>query len=262
MHHYKALEIKNLHFTYPDGTKALKGINLSVENGESVALLGPNGAGKSTLLLHLNGILTGQGRLKVFDLPIVRENIREIRRRVGVVFQDPDDQLFSPTVYDDVAFGPMNMGLSRKEVNRRVEKALTQVGMRGFEKKAAYHLSFGQKKRVAAATVLSMEPDILALDEPSSNLDARGRRELLTILSALPVTKIVIAQDLLFVLELCERAVIIDNGKVVADEPIEKLMADEELLEAHGLEAPLGFAELREKAKERSKVRRLKRTEA
>lgn len=258
MHHHKALEIKDLHFSYPDGTKALNGIDLSVENGESVALLGPNGAGKSTLLLHLNAILQGNGEVRIFNLPIVAENIREIRRRVGVVFQDPDDQLFSPTVHDDIAFGPINMGLSKDEVNERVEKALAEVGMKGFEKKAAYHLSFGQKKRVATATVLSMEPDILALDEPSSNLDARGRRELLTILLGLPVTKIVITHDLLFVLELCERTVIMDDGKIVADGPIEELLSNEELLEAHGLEAPLGFEELKARAKERSKVRRLK----
>lgn len=259
MHHHKAVEIKNLCFSYPDGTEALKGINFSVENGESVALLGPNGAGKSTLLLHLNAILQGEGEIKIFDLPIVRENIREIRRRVGVVFQDPDDQLFSPTVFEDVAFGPMNMGLSREEVKERVEKALTEVGMKGYEEKAAYHLSFGQKKRVAAATVLSMKPDVMALDEPSSNLDARGRRELLDILSILPVTKIIITHDLPFVLELCERVVIMDGGKIVADGPIDELLADEKLLEAHGLEAPLGFNELREKARARSKVHRLKR---
>lgn len=259
MHHHKAVEIKNLDFVYPDGTEALKGINLSIENGESVALLGPNGAGKSTLLLHLNAILQGKGEIRIFDLPIVRENIREIRRRVGVVFQDPDDQLFSPTVYEDVAFGPMNMGLSREEVDERVKKALTEVGMRGFEKKAAYHLSFGQKKRVATATVLSMEPDILALDEPSSNLDSRGRRDLLDILIALPVTKIVITHDLPFVIELCERAVIMDDGGIVADGLIDDLMTDQKLLEAHGLEVPLGFEEIREKTKTRSKVHRLKR---
>lgn len=261
MHHHKALEIKDLYFAYPDGTQALEGINLAVENGESVALLGPNGAGKSTLLLHLNAILQGRGDIRIFDLPIVRENIREIRRRVGVVFQDPDDQLFSPTVFDDVAFGPMNMGLSREEVQERVEKALAQVGMAGFENKAAYHLSFGQKKRVATATVLSMEPDILALDEPSSNLDSRGRRELLNILINLPVTKIVITHDLLFVLELCERAIIMDDGIVVADGPIDEIMANEELLEAHGLEAPLGYAELKEKVKNHSKVRKLRSTD-
>jgi cobalt/nickel transport system ATP-binding protein len=262
MHHHKAIEIKNLCFTYPDGSKALRGIDLTVENGESVALLGPNGAGKSTLLLHLNAILQGQGEIRIFGLPIVSENIREIRRRVGVVFQDPDDQLFSPTVFDDVAFGPINMGLSRDEVNKRVEKALGDVGMESFEEKAAYHLSFGQKKRVATATVLSMEPDILALDEPFSDLDPRGRRELLAILSAIPVTKMVVTHDLLFVLELCERAVIIDDGKIVADGPIDKILTDEELLEAHGLEAPLGFEELKEKAKEHSKICRLKRTKA
>ena len=259
MHHHKAVEIKNLDYIYPDGTAALRGIDLAIENGESVALLGPNGAGKSTLLLHLNAILQGSGELKIFDLPIVRENIREIRRRVGVVFQDPDDQLFSPTVYEDVAFGPMNMGLARNEVESRVRKALAEVGMTGFENKAAYHLSFGQKKRVATATVLSMEPDILALDEPSSNLDARGRRELLDILIGLPVTKIVITHDLPFVIEVCERAVIMDDGKIVVDGPVDELFADEDLLERHGLELPLGFEELRSRARAHYKISRLKR---
>jgi cobalt/nickel transport system ATP-binding protein len=259
MHHHKAVEIGNLNYVYPDGTRALKGIDLSIENGESVALLGPNGAGKSTLLLHLNAILQGSGEIKIFDLPIVRENIREIRRRVGVVFQDPDDQLFSPTVYEDVAFGPTNMGLSKEEVEKRVEKALAEVGMKGFEKKAAYHLSFGQKKRVATATVLSMEPDILALDEPSSNLDSRGRRELLDILIALPVTKIVITHDLPFVIELCERAIIMDDGSIVADGLVDELFGDEDLLAEHGLELPLGFDDLKSKARAHYKISRLKR---
>jgi len=262
MHHHKAIEIKNLYFSYPDGTRALNKINLSIENGESVALLGPNGAGKSTLLLHLNAILQGQGEIRIFNLPIVSENIREIRRRVGVVFQDPDDQLFCPTVFDDVAFGPINMGLSREEVNKRVKKALGEVGMKGFEEKAAYHLSFGQKKRVATATVLSMEPDILVLDEPSSNLDPKGRRELLSILVSIPVTKIVVTHDLLFAMELCDRAIIMDDGKIVADGSIDDILADEDVLDAHGLEAPAGIEEIKQRAKERSKVHRLRSTEA
>ncbi len=241
MKHHKAIEINDLYFAYPDGTQALRGINLAVESGESVALLGPNGAGKSTLLLHLNAILRGKGEIKIFGLPVREPNIKEIRRRVGVVFQDPDDQLFSPTVFDDVAFGPINMGLSKDEVERRVQNALDAVGMRGFEERAPFHLSLGQKKRIAIATVLSMEPDILVLDEPSSNLDPRGRRELLNILSALPVTKLVATHDLLFALELCERAVVLDNGQVVADGPIQEILADEQLLEEHGLESPFRY---------------------
>ncbi len=251
MHHRPAVEIKGLYYAYPDGTPALRGVDLLVEEGESVGIVGPNGAGKSTLLLHLNGILEGRGEVKIFGLPVVKENLREIRRRVGLVFQDPDDQLFSPTVFDDVAFGPLNMGLSREEVAEAVGRALREVGLSGLERKSAFHLSFGQKKRAAIATVLSMNPDLLVLDEPSSNLDPRARRELSELLQGMRVTKIVVTHDLPFVFENCERVVIMDAGKVVADGEVFDVLSDEALLERHGLELPCGFCPSRFERDER-----------
>lgn len=245
MHHRPAVEIQDLYYAYPDGTPALRGVDLLVEEGESVGIVGPNGAGKSTLLLHLNGILTGRGEVKIFGLPVIRENLREIRRRVGLVFQDPDDQLFSPTVFDDVAFGPLNMGLTREEVVEVVDQALREVGLAGLERKSAFHLSFGQKKRAALATVLSMNPDLLVLDEPSSNLDPRARRELSELLQGMKVTKLVVTHDLPFVFENCERVVVMDAGKVVADGDVFAILSDEKLLERHGLELPYGFFPLR-----------------
>ncbi|MHB0978770.1 MAG: energy-coupling factor ABC transporter ATP-binding protein [Thermoleophilia bacterium] len=233
--------MQHLHFSYPDGTEALSGVDLTIGRGESVAVIGPNGAGKSTLLLHLNGILRGQGTVRIFGVPIEDSTLRETRRRVGVVFQDPDDQLFLTTVSQDVAFGPANMGLPQAEVARRSHEALEAVGMAEFSDRAAHHLSFGQKKRVATATVLSMSPDVLVLDEPSSNLDPRSRRQLVEILAALPVTKIIVTHDLPYAYETCRRAVILAAGRVVADGPIESILADAELLAAHGLELPYGF---------------------
>ncbi|MBC7247953.1 MAG: ABC transporter ATP-binding protein [Actinobacteria bacterium] len=241
MHHRPAVEIRDLYYAYPDGTPALRGVNLLVEEGESVGIVGPNGAGKSTLLLHLNGILTGRGEVRIFGLPVEKANLREIRRRVGLVFQDPDDQLFSPTVFDDVAFGPLNMGLSREEVAAAVARALEQVGLEGMEKRSAFHLSFGQKKRAAIATVLSMNPDLLVLDEPSSNLDPRARREFSELLQRTKITKILVTHDLPFVFENCERVVVMDRGKVVADGDVLAVMSDERLLQEHGLELPFGF---------------------
>lgn len=258
MHHHKAIKISNLSYAYPDGSEALKEVNLEIANGQSVAIMGPNGAGKSTLLLHLNGILQGQGKIEIFGLPVASQNIKEIRRRVGIVFQDPDDQLFSPTVFDDVAFGPLNMGLPADEVKRRVSKALEAVEMRGYENKMAYHLSFGQKKRVATATALSMEPDILAVDEPSSNLDPRGRRKLFNIIRSLPVTKIIVTHDLPYTLELCERAIILDEGRVVADGPIETILSNEELLEKHGLELPSKYEHLKNDLSKKGKLCQIK----
>jgi cobalt/nickel transport system ATP-binding protein len=236
-----AIEIIDLHFTYPDGTKALAGVDLTIDEGEAVAIVGPNGAGKSTLLLHLNGILQGQGVIKVFGTPIERATLREIRRRVGVVFQDPDDQLFLTTVSQDVAFGPSNLGLGPDEVARRTHEALGAVSMEEFGERAAHHLSFGQKKRVATATVLSMHPDVLVLDEPSSNLDPRSRRHLGEIVNGLPVTKIVVTHDMPYALLTCTRAVILSQGRVAADGPIETIFGDAALLAQHDLEFPPGF---------------------
>ncbi len=237
-----AVDIVDLHFSYPDGTPALCGVNLRVQAGESVAVIGPNGAGKSTLLLHLNGILRGQGQVCIFGVRVQDGTLREIRRRVGVVFQDPDDQLFLTSVAQDVAFGPSNMRLSEEEIARRVHESLAAVDMQALGDRAAHHLSFGQKKRVATATVLSMQPDLLVLDEPSANLDPRARRQLVRILRGLPVTKIIVTHDLPYAYEICERAVILSGGRVAADGPIDDILGDGELLDSHDLELPYGFA--------------------
>jgi cobalt transport protein ATP-binding subunit len=239
-----AVEAQDLRFSYPDGTEVLRGVDFVIQPGESVAIIGPNGAGKSTLLLHLNGILRGTGHLNISGLPVSGKNLREIRRRVGVVFQDPEDQLFLTSVAQDVAFGPANMGLPKEEIAGRVKEALAAVGMQGAEDRAAHHLSFGQKKRIATATVLAMHPEVLVLDEPSANLDPKARRQLIDILQDLPVTKIIATHDLPVAYELCDRAMILDQGRIVADGPLETILLDEILLSAHDLELPRGFAPL------------------
>ncbi|HYO34670.1 MAG TPA: ABC transporter ATP-binding protein [Geodermatophilus sp.] len=234
--------VEDLAFAYPDGHQALYGVDLRVERGERVALLGPNGAGKTTLVLHLNGILRGgRGGVQVAGLPVDQRNLQEVRRRVGVVFQDPDDQLFMPTVGEDVAFGPRNLGLPEGEVQARVTAALAQVGMTEAADRPPHHLSFGQRRRVAVATVLSMHPEVLVLDEPSSNLDPAGRRELAEVLESLPVTMLMVTHDLPYALQLCPRSVVLDGGVVVADGPTRELLADPELLARHRLELPYGF---------------------
>ncbi|MDQ1628994.1 MAG: cobalt/nickel transport system ATP-binding protein [Actinomycetota bacterium] len=237
-----SLAVHQLAFAYPDGHQALFGVDLSINRGERVALLGPNGAGKTTLVLHLNGILTaGHGTVTVAGLPVNRENMREIRRRVGVVFQDPDDQLFMPTVREDVAFGPANLGLRGDELDARVRHALDQVGMLAFVDRRPHHLSYGQRRRVAVATVLAMRPEILVLDEPSSNLDPASRRELAEILLDLEVTTLMVTHDLPYAMELCPRSVILDEGVIAASGPTRELLCDGELLRSHRLELPFGF---------------------
>lgn len=232
------LAVKNLTFHYPDGHPALKGVSLQISRGEKVALVGPNGAGKSTLMLHLNGILGNDNSVRVTGLPLSKANLPLIRAKVGLVFQNPDDQLFSPTVFEDVAFGPLHMGLPEAEVRARVVHALEQVRMSHYADRLSHHLSVGEKKRIAIATVLSMEPEILVLDEPSAGLDPRARRSLITLLHELPQTMLVSTHDMLMVRELFPRMVIMDEGHVVADGPTEVLMNDVALLEAHGLEQP------------------------
>jgi cobalt/nickel transport system ATP-binding protein len=236
------LDVRGLAFAYPDGHQALFGVDLHVHRGERVALLGPNGAGKTTLVLHLNGILTaGAGNVAVSGLPVTRENIPEIRRRVGIVFQDPDDQLFMGTVRQDVGFGPANLGLRGAELEARVHRALDQVGMAEYADRPPHHLSFGQRRRVAVATVLVMEPEILVLDEPSSNLDPASRRELADILRSLDVTVLMVTHDLPYALELCPRSVVLSDGSVVADGPTYDVLTDDALMAAHRLELPFGF---------------------
>ncbi len=229
------IKIKNLSFRYPDGQQALTEVSLTVYQGETIALIGPNGAGKSTLFLHLNGILRSNGRVEVFGGPISDDNLREVRRKVGLVFQNPDDQLFSPTVFDDVAFGPINLGYSVAEVHRSVAKALRWVRMEGYEKRSPHHLSLGEKKRIAIATVLSMAPEILVIDEPTSNLDPRSKWHLITLLKKLPMTRIIASHDLELVRTLCQRVIILDRGQVVAEGSTEQILSDVLLLKNHGL---------------------------
>jgi cobalt/nickel transport system ATP-binding protein len=237
-----SLDVRGLAYAYPDGHQALFGVDLTVGRGERVALLGPNGAGKTTLVLHLNGILAGGvGSVSVAGLPVGRENLAEIRRRVGIVFQDPDDQLFMPSVREDVAFGPASAGMRGPELEARVMAALDRVGMAEFADRPPHHLSFGQRRRVAVATVLAMEPEILVLDEPSSNLDPASRRELADVLRALDVTVLMVTHDLPYALELCPRSVILSDGVVVADGSTQELLGDDDLMRAHRLELPFGF---------------------
>lgn len=231
----KAVEIENLSFSYPDGHQALTSIALTIYLGETVAMVGPNGSGKSTLLLHLNGILRGNSVVKVLGLPIAEKNLKEIRRRVGLVFQEPEDQLFSPTVFDDIAFGPINMGYTEAEVGERVAKALKWVGMSGYEQRSPHHLSVGEKKRLAIATVLSMHPELLVLDEPTANLDPRSKWSLIRLLKHLPVTKVVATHDLELVRALCQRTMVINQGVIVADGKTEFILSNISLLKTHGL---------------------------
>lgn len=236
MHH--SIEIENLSFKYPDGHQALRDVCLHIEPCEKVALVGPNGAGKSTLILHLNGILTGEGDIHSAGLEVRKENLERIRARIGLVFQSPEDQLFSPTVFDDVAFGPMYQGLPEDEVRARVFEALEVVGMGEYGARVSHHLSLGEKKRIAIATVLSMTPEVLVLDEPTSGLDPRARRSLINLLRELDLTMLVSSHDMLMVRELFPRVVIMDEGQIVADGQTRELLDDAALLEAHGLEMP------------------------
>ena len=241
----KSLEISGLAYAYPDGNQALFGVNLSINQGERVALLGPNGAGKTTLVLHLNGIIpTMQGQVRVAGELVdskSAESIKSIRHKVGIVFQDPDDQLFMPTVGQDVAFGPYNAGLRGPELEKAVKEALELVGMSEFIDRPPHHLSFGQRRRVAVATVLAMKPEILVMDEPSSNLDPAARRELAEIITSLDVTLLMVTHDLPFAYEICQRAVILSAGVVAADDEISSVLANKQLLNAHRLELPKGF---------------------
>ena len=236
-----ALEVRELEFAYPDGRKALGGVDLAIETGTRVAILGPNGAGKTTLALHLNGILRGSGSVSVGGLELNDDNLNEIRRRVGLVFQDANDQLFMPTVGEDVAFGPANLGLRGPDLEARVEAALGEVDAIDLAQRPPHHLSGGEKRSAAIATALAMEPQILVLDEPTSGLDPLGRRELVQTLQGLDLTLLVITHDLPFALELCQRSIIVDSGTVVAEGPTPEILADEALLMQHRLEMPFGF---------------------
>jgi cobalt/nickel transport system ATP-binding protein len=235
------ISLQGVAFAYPDGRRALDGVDLHIHPGERVALLGPNGAGKTTLVLHLNGILVPQqGTVEVTGIPVTRANFVEVRRRVGIVFQDPDDQVFMPTVREDVAFGPANLGLRGAALEARVAEALAAVGMEERRDRAPHHLSFGERRLVAIATVLAMQPEILVLDEPSANLDPAGRRELAEVLRRLGMTMLMVTHDLPYAYQLCDRAVVMGAGRIAADGPIDTILADDALMKAHRLELPLG----------------------
>ncbi len=238
MSEVSVVKVDDLQFSYPDGHVALRGVSLQLCPGDKVALVGPNGAGKSTLMLHLNGILNGHGGIEVGGIPLSKDNLPVIRAMVGLVFQNPDDQLFSPTVFEDVAFGPLHMGLPEDEVTARVEKALEAVRMSTYRDRLSHHLSVGEKKRIAIATVLSMDPKILILDEPSAGLDPRARRTLINLLRELPITMLVSTHDMKLVQELFPRTIIMDDGRIVADGKTNEILEDEKLLNEHGLERP------------------------
>jgi cobalt/nickel transport system ATP-binding protein len=237
-----AVQAVGLSYSYPNGRPALRGVELRIRHGERVAILGPNGAGKTTLMLHLNGLMRGAGRLEVAGLPVEDGTLAELRARVGLVFQNPDDQLFMPTVAEDVAFGPLNQGLPEAEVELRVREALGAVRMADAAERAPHQLSMGERRRVAIATVLASRPSLLVLDEPSANLDPRARRELVDILAGVDRTMLLTTHDLPLAAELCERAVILADGRIVADGECHELLADAELLARHDLELPAGFA--------------------
>lgn len=236
------VEVEDLRFVYPDGHEALTGVDFTADAGEHVALLGPNGAGKTTFAHHLNGIHRATaGTVRIAGLPLDEEHLAEVRRRAGLVFQDADDMLFMPSVREDVAFGPANLGLRGEELHVRVEEALAAVEASELADRAPHHLSGGEKRRCALAAVLAMRPDLLVLDEPTGGLDPASRREVITLLGGLSQTLLVITHDLPLALELCERAVIMADGRIVADGPTHELLADEALLHANRLELPLGF---------------------
>ena len=231
-----AVRVDALCHAYPDGSTSLHGVSFALAAGERLAVIGPNGAGKSSLLLHLNGILRAQrGSVAIFGTAVADAALRDIRRRVGMVFQHPDDQLFCPSVFEDIAFGPRNLGLDEAEVARRVAEAVRTTGLDGLEQRAPYHLSIGQKRRAALATVLSMRPDLLVLDEPTANLDPRGRRELLALLEAMPYTMIVATHNLEFARALCPQCLLLDKGAIAASGPTGAILDDVELLLEHGL---------------------------
>jgi cobalt/nickel transport system ATP-binding protein len=258
-----AVEVRDLSYRYPDGRQALRGVDLTIDAGETVALVGPNGAGKSTLLLHLNGLLPGKGRdphaghahgpslggpgrngmtrVWIDGLAVNARNAPEVRRRVGLVFQDPDDQLFSTSVIEDVAFGPLNLGMGPAEARRVAIDCLARVELDGHAERVPHHLSFGERKRVCLAGVLACNPSILVLDEPTANLDPRGRRRFIELILSLPATKLIASHDLEMVLELCDRTILLDAGRVVAHGPTRTVLGDPDLLDAHGLEIPLSL---------------------
>ena len=234
----EAVRLRGLTYNYPDGTRGLRDVDLDVAEGEILAVVGPNGGGKSTLLMHLNGLLTGIGSVRVLGLEMKRENLSAIRRGVGYVFQDPQDQLFMPTLKEDVAFGPRNLGLPEGEIERRVLEALRQVGLEGKQDVLCHHMSLGEQRRAAIATVLSMDPRLMVFDEPNSSLDPAARRHLIRLMKGLPLTQVLATHDLEMVLDVAGRAVLMDGGRIIAEGEPRLLFADAALMDAHGLEVP------------------------
>jgi cobalt/nickel transport system ATP-binding protein len=236
------IDFKDVHFTYPDGTKALDGISFRITHGESVGIVGANGAGKSTLISHMNGyLLPAKGTITIGDLQLNKSTLLQARKTVGVVFQNPDDQLFMPTVFDDVAFGPLNLGMTEERVVERVNEALNTVGCLHLKDKPPHHLSMGQKRAVTIAGVIAMQPDILVMDEPAASLDPKSRRQLINLLKEFRHTKIIASHDLDLIMDVCERCLVISNGKVAADGATVELLTNEELLEENNLELPLSL---------------------
>jgi cobalt/nickel transport system ATP-binding protein len=236
------VEFKGVCFRYPDGTDALRGVSFRITHGEAVGIVGANGAGKSTILMHMNGyLLPSSGSVTIGDLELHKQTRQEVRKKVGIVFQNPDDQLFMPTVFDDVSFGPLNLGMSPESVQERVHKALKTVNCLGLENKPPHHLSAGQKSAVAIASVLAMEPDILVMDEPAANLDPKSRRALITMLKTFAHSKILASHDLDLILDVCSRCIVIRNGIVIADGPSKEILSNETLLEENNLELPLSL---------------------
>jgi len=250
MYYEPCIKVKDLSFSYPDGTRALRNVSFVIGRGDKVGIVGPNGSGKSTLLMHLNGILRGKGKVSILGKIINKANLKEVRREVGLVFQEPDDQLFSPTVFEDVAFGPLNQGLSAEEVRIKVMEALQKVGLAGYENRSSHHLSYGEKKRVSIATVLSYNPEILALDEPTSNTDPKNRRRLINLLKGFANTIVIATHDLDLVLDVCPRCLVINQGEIRADGKAEELLTNPRLLETNDLELPLSLSRL-QKIKDR-----------
>ena len=237
------LQINDLNFSYPDGYEALKNINLEINNGDTLGVLGPNGAGKTTFILHLNGILGNlDDSIYINNLSINEDNLKKIREKVGIVFQDPDDQLFMPTVLEDVMFGPKNFGYTNEEAESKAIEALEKVKMKEFLNKPPHHLSFGQKRKVAIASVIAINPELIVLDEPSSNLDPASRRELIEILKNLDVTIILVTHDLPMALEICDESIILNNGEIKTRDKTYSILTNEEIMKENRLELPFGFA--------------------
>ena len=236
------IDLKDVHYIYPDGTQAISGVSFRIVHGESVGIVGANGAGKSTLLLQISGtLLPTEGSVSIGEAVLSKKTVKEIRKRIGFVFQDPDDQIFMPTVYEDVAFGPLHLGWTLENVEQSVIKALEKVNCLALKDRPPHKLSMGQKRAVSIASVIAMDPDILVLDEPSSNLDPRSRRKLIQLLKTFDHSKIIASHDLDMVLEVCERTIILGKGRVAADGRTPELLADEKLLEENGLEKPLSL---------------------